>query len=221
MSLIHVILDIPPEIQAGIDAGKYIRYDGVVRDLAGRMVVFLKEAPDISKHVNYATEAMAAAAKSTETGKMVLGFAKSNKYVFIGGAVIATVAIGCSIAHFVKKNKKLKEETIDSIKQCELDFTNSLLAYVEAIRKSEVTEESIDKVLASLKKIEDYRDKGVLNDEFSYENAELVFQIIKGYTEELMKKDDLDMTSDIPLKNDKIIDLQTYLNMQKKVLATG
>ena len=221
MSLEHVILEIPSDIKVGIDAGELIRCGGVVRNLSGRLVVHLKEVPDISKHANYATEAMAAAAKSTGAGKTVFDLAKSNKYVFIGGAVIATVAIGCGIAYFVKKNKKLKEETIDSVKQCELDFTNSLLAYVEAIRKSEVTEESIDKVLASLKKIEEYRDKGVLNDEFSYENAELVFRIIKEYTEELMKKDDPDMTSDIPLINDKIIDLQTYLNMQKKVLATG
>jgi len=45
--------------------------------------------------------------------------------------------------------------------------------------------------------------------------------MIKDYTEKLVQANNLEMPSDIEIKNDKIIDLQTYLNIQKQVFATA
>ena len=36
---------IPPDIQAGIDAGQLVRWGGIVRDLQGRIFTHLKEVP--------------------------------------------------------------------------------------------------------------------------------------------------------------------------------
>lgn len=217
MSVAQVAFDIPPAIQAGIDAGTLIRYGGVVRDTAGHIVKHLKEIP-IPRQANQAAKAVPVAAKNVGVGTKIMNFAKKNKYLLIG-AVIVTAIVG-GVTYFVVKNKKGEDEAV-TIPQCVIDFNTSLMAYINAIRNSKVTEDAIDKVLSALQTIKDNQDKGVLDGDFSYENAELLIKMIKDYTEKLVQANNLEMPSDIEIKNDKIIDLQTYLNIQKQVFATA
>ena len=217
MSVAQVAFDIPPAIQAGIDAGTLIRYGGVVRDTAGHIVKHLKEIP-ISRQANQAAKAVPVAAKNVGVGTKIMNFAKKNKYLLIG-TVIVTAIVG-GVTYFVVKNKKGEDEVV-AIPQCVIDFNTSLMAYINAIRNSKVTEDAIDKVLSALQTIKDNQDKGVLDGDFSYENAELLIKMIKNYTEKLVQANNLEMPSDIEIKNDKIIDLQTYLNIQKQVFATA
>ena len=217
MSVAQVAFDIPPAIQAGIDAGTLIRYGGVVRDTAGHIVKHLKEIP-IPRQANQAAKAVPVAAKNVGVGTKIMNFAKKNKYLLIG-AVIVTAIVG-GVTYFVVKSKKGEDEVV-AIPQCVIDFNTSLMAYINAIRNSKVTEDAIDKVLSAFQKIKDNQDKGVLDGDFSYENAELLIKMIKDYTEKLVQANNLEMPSDIEIKNDKIIDLQTYLNIQKQVFATA
>ena len=70
MAITQIAFKIPPEIQAGIDAGALLRFGGVVRDRAGHIVKHLEEVS--------MPEADNSAGENT-----VVQFAKKNKYFII------------------------------------------------------------------------------------------------------------------------------------------
>ena len=94
------------------------------------------------------------------------------------------------------------------------------MTYVEAIMTGNLTEQVIDKVLIALETIRENQDKSLIDGNFSYENAEILLGMIKNYTNILAETNEFEMPKDIDIKNDKIIDLQAYLSIQKQVFKT-
>lgn len=198
MGVTQVAFDIPPAIQLGLDAGTLIRYGGVVRDQAGHIVKHLKEVPIVENNEGVI--------------KSVMRFAKKNKYALIIGTAITAVAGG--ITYIIYKNKKGEDVKIP---KCVDDFNTALMKYVGAIRKGKVSETDIDRVLATLTEIKINQKKGRLDGDFSFENAELLLDMIKEYTIRLAAANEYVISENLESKNDNIIDLQTYLNVQKDV----
>lgn len=198
MGVAQVAFDIPPAIQLGLDAGTLIRYGGVVRDQAGHIVKHLKEVPIVENNEGVIKE--------------VMRFAKKNKYALIIGTAVTAVIGG--ITYIIYKNKK--GEAV-KIPKCVDDFNTALMKYVGAIRKGKVSESDIDRVLTALAEIKINQKNGRLDGEFSFENAELLLEMIKEYTIRLAAANDYEISENLESKNDNIIDLQTYLNVQKDV----
>ena len=215
MGVAQVEFDIPQTIQEGIKSGSLIRYGGVVRDTAGHIVTHLKEVP-INRQTGVVGKVVSGAQVGANTGDKVLEFVKNNKYLLIGAFVVTSIVGG--VTYITVKNNKKKVQV--AVPQCIVEFNNALMTYVEAITTGNLTEQVIDKVLTALETIRENQDKNLIDGSFAYENAEILFGMIKNYTNVLAETNEFEMPKDIDIKNDKIIDLQAYLNIQKQVFKT-
>ena len=215
MGVTQVGFDIPQAIQDGIKSGSLIRYGGVVRDTAGHIVTHLKEVP-IQRQTSIAGKVVLDAQEGVNTGGKVLEFAKYNKYLLIGAFVVTAIVGGVTYITVQNNKKKVKV----AVPQCIVEFNNALMTYVEAIMTGNLTEQVIDKVLIALETIRENQDKSLIDGNFSYENAEILLGMIKNYTNILAETNEFEMPKDIDIKNDKIIDLQAYLSIQKQVFKT-
>jgi len=218
MGVTQVVFDIPRDIQAGLNAGTFIQWGGVVRDTAGKIVKHLKPLP-VMKDSNNAVKVISKADKLTQSGGKMVDSLKGKKSLIVGTAVVVTATVGGIVYHFVKKKRK-KREYVD-VPKCIVDFNNHLMSYIQEIRSSSVTEASIERVLISLDVIKKQQEDGLIDGDFSYNNAEALLNMIKEYTEKLVKANNQTMPANTTLKNDKIVDLQTYLKIQKNVFKNN
>ena len=214
MGVNQVLFEVPAEIQAGLDAGSLIQWGGVVRDTAGRIVKHLKPL-SVTKNSNNAALKLRRAEELTNTSNKLVDSTSSKKGLLVGGGIVATVAIGVLIHHIVKKKRK-KAEYVD-VPKCIVDFNNHLMTYVKEIRSSSVTEVSIENVLSDLEEIKKRQEEGLIDGDFSYNNAEALLNMVKEYTKKLVEANNQALPPDVKFNNDKIVDLQNYLKIQKNV----
>ena len=217
MGVSQVLFDIPKEIQDGLDAGTLIQWGGIIRDTAGKIVKHLKALP-VTKDSSSAVKVVSKADQLTNSHGKLIDSLKGKKGIVIGVAVV-TITVGGVIYSIVKKKRK-KKEYVDVPKYI-VDFNNHLMTYVQEIRDSNVKEKTIERVLSSLEVIKEKQEKGLLDGDFSYNNAEALLNMIKEYTEKLVEANNQSMPDTVELKNDKIVDLQTYLKIQKNVFRNN
>lgn len=197
MAIKQVAFDIPSAIEKGLEDGTLFRFGGVIRDTTGAIVTHLKEVP-VPK------------AKSNA----ILDFAKNNKYVLIGTAVVTAIAAAVGITYVVVKNKKNEEEKVP---KCLIDFNQSFSEYLDSIKKGSVNEEKIDDIISALKEIQSNQENGYLRIDFSTENVNMLLDMIKDYTIKLAKANSFEIPEHNLDYDDKIAKLQHYLQIQKQV----
>lgn len=198
MAVTQIAFKIPPEIQAGIDAGALLRFGGVVRDRAGHIVKHLEEVS--------IPEADNSAGEST-----IVQFAKKNKYFIIGTAI---AAIAAGVIYVVVKNKKNKEERIP---KCVTDFNESFAEYVDSIKMGAVSEEKIDKVMTALEEIKRNQEKEAITITFSAENISLLLGMVRDYTMKFAEANSIEIQEEDIKEHDEIDGLQHYLKIQKQI----
>ena len=198
MAITQIAFKIPPEIQAGIDAGALLRFGGVVRDRAGHIVKHLREVS--------MPEADNSAGENT-----VVQFAKKNKYFIIG---IAIAAIAAGVIYVVVKNKKNKEERIP---KCVADFNESFAEYVDSIKMGAVSEKKIDKVMIALEEIKRNQEKETITITFSVENISLLLGMVRDYTMKFAEANSFETLEEDIKEYDEIDGLQHYLKIQKQI----
>jgi len=198
MAITQIAFEIPPEIQAGIDAGALLRFGGVVRDRAGHIVKHLEEVS--------MPEADNSAGENT-----VVQFAKKNKYFIIG---IAIAAIAAGVIYVVVKNKKNKEERIP---KCVADFNESFAEYVDSIKMGAVSEKKIDKVMIALEEIKRNQEKETITITFSVENISLLLGMVRDYTMKFAEANSFETLEEDIKEYDEIDGLQHYLKIQKQI----
>ncbi len=198
MAITQIAFKIPPEIQAGIDAGALLRFGGVVRDRAGHIVKHLEEVS--------MPEADNSAGENT-----VVQFAKKNKYFIIG---IAIAAIAAGVIYVVVKNKKNKEERIP---KCVADFNESFAEYVDSIKMGAVSEKKIDKVMIALEEIKRNQEKETITITFSVENISLLLGMVRDYTMKFAEANSFETLEEDIKEYDEIDGLQHYLKIQKQI----
>ena len=198
MAITQIAFKIPPEIQAGIDAGALLRFGGVVRDRAGHIVKHLEEVS--------MPEADNSAGENT-----VVQFAKKNKYFIIG---IAIAAIAAGVIYVVVKNKKNKEERIP---KCVADFNESFAEYVDSIKMGAVSEKKIDKVMIALEEIKRNQEKETITITFSVENISLLLGMVRDYTMKFAEANSFEIQEEDIKEYDEIDGLQHYLKIQKQI----
>lgn len=198
MAITQIAFEIPPEIQAGIDAGALLRFGGVVRDRAGHIVKHLEEVS--------MPEADNSAGENT-----VVQFAKKNKYFIIGTAI---AAIAAGVIYVVVKNKKNKEERIP---KCVADFNESFAEYVDSIKMGTVSEKKIDKVMIALEEIKRNQEKETITITFSVENISLLLGMVRDYTMKFAEANSFETLEEDIKEYDEIDGLQHYLKIQKQI----
>ena len=198
MAITQIAFEIPPEIQAGIDAGALLRFGGVVRDRAGHIVKHLEEVS--------MPEADNSAGENT-----VVQFAKKNKYFIIGTAI---AAIAAGVIYVVVKNKKNKEERIP---KCVADFNESFAEYVDSIKMGAVSEKKIDKVMIALEEIKRNQEKETITITFSVENISLLLGMVRDYTMKFAEANSFETLEEDIKEYDEIDGLQHYLKIQKQI----
>ena len=198
MAITQIAFEIPPEIQAGIDAGALLRFGGVIRDRAGHIVKHLEEVS--------IPEADYSAGENT-----VVQFAKKNKYFIIGTAI---AAIAAGVIYVLVKNKKNKEERIP---KCVADFNESFAEYVDSIKMGTVSEKKIDKVMIALEEIKRNQEKETITITFSVENISLLLGMVRDYTVKFAEANSFEIQEEDIKEYDEIDGLQHYLKIQKQI----
>lgn len=198
MAITQIAFEIPPEIQAGIDAGTLLRFGGIIRDRAGHIVKHLEEVS--------IPEADNSAGEST-----IVQFAKKNKYFIIGTAI---AAIAAGVIYVVVKNKKNKEERIP---KCVADFNESFAEYVDSIKMGAVSEKKIDKVMIALEEIKRNQEKETITITFSVENISLLLGMVRDYTVKFAEANSFEIQEEDIKEYDEIDGLQHYLKIQKQI----
>ena len=112
------------------------------------------------------------------------------------------------------KNKKGEEIKIP---KCVADFNEAFMSYIDSIKKENNSKDKIEKVIVALDNIKKEQIEGNIDIEFLIENASLLIDMIKNYTEKLAEGNSFEITDYEPQNAEEIICLQHYLNIQKQV----
>ncbi|MEA5053259.1 MAG: hypothetical protein VB093_07440 [Propionicimonas sp.] len=191
---------IPPDIAAGLLSGEFIRYGGVVRDTAGRLVTHLKEVS-----IPKPSEEAAAAAFSLLRKPVVL----------ITTAVVGVVAAGVAAVVVVSGRRKR------AMPECVKSYTESLHTYLEAVRSKHLDAEIIDRLIADLDAVKEYSETAKITVDFTTEQSETLVRLVVDYTRQLAAANAVELNEpqdQAPVSGDGVVvNLRHYLEVQRRI----
>ena len=201
MAILPVAFDVPDFIQAELESGSLIRYGGIIRDQAGHIVQHLSEV-DLPGN------------DSAGKAGQLMSFAKKNKGVLIGTAIVVAAAAAAGIGWVISRNKK--NQTI-RIPKCIVDFNSAFQCYITSIQAGTLDQKILDDVLKALEEIKKNQESGGMDITFSVENAQYLVDMVRDYTERLADANSYKMPEHITSNGNTVIDLQQYLSIQKDI----
>lgn len=205
----QVAFEMPTEIAAGILAGKYTQYGGVIRDGAGRIVKHLKPA-DVSDGAN----------KAMQVAAQAVDLAKSNKKVAIGALAVAGVAaVGGAVYAGVTHVRHKKEE---EKRKTEMDAFNATFSdYLRALADEKLSLEKIDALEEAIAALGGDKDDFII--EIEGDQFKSLVRSVHDYTERLSKANgDKGRSAILKLfekKPDDVSGLRECLATQRKILS--
>jgi len=204
--IVQPTFHVPPDIAAGLLSGDFIRYGGVVRDTAGRLVIHLKEIPTPEKAVGEVAKHAALSLK--------------NPWIVVGVGVLTLVAVGGGVVLTVKKRRK---DTEPDVPGCVQSYNLSLRAYLEAIQSGSLEAGIIDRLIADLDAVVAYGEQGNTTVAFSPEQLATLTKVVLEYTGELAKVnnvelDEAEATSE-NAESGVVVNLRRYLEFQRRIFG--
>lgn len=189
---VQVVLDVPPDIAAGLASGDLVRVGGVVRDAkTGQIVKHLGEGRLPAKETAKDVRAIAQRALNTTGGK-----------VGVGIIVVKAVAVGGKAAvDWWNSRRRAK------------DLNMALNAYLDAAKAGQMTVERIDSLSAA---IEAARGGG-LTDLVSI--AEKVVNLVEGYTTALAEANEAVWQAEQSTDVEPLVRLEHSLIEQRRILG--
>lgn len=187
MPIEQIAFVIPPQIEAGLVSGEFIRHGGVVRDTAGHIVTHLKEVPT---------------PKFEKALAEVREFAKANKVVLVTGTVVAAAVGARALAVSIVKRKKIGEA------QRRLDA--AVASYMAAIVARDMNLAVIDELDVALADLKD----AVGLEENDIVNAEVLESLIR-YSREFIEANAPSQLP--KAESAQIVSLEDYLRVQKGI----
>lgn len=195
---------IPPDVATGLLSGDFIRYGGVVRDTAGRLVIHLKEIPTPEKAVEEVAKRAATSIK--------------NPWVALGDGVLMLVAVGGGVLLAVKSRKK---DANPEVPECVKQYNESLRTYLEAIRTGSLEAETIDRLIADLDAVKAYAEGGDATVAFSAEQLETLTKVVVEYTTKLAEANQIELDEPEQVaagaEGNVLVDLRRCLEVQKLI----
>lgn len=208
MAIVQEAFDIPESIMTKILTGDYVRVGGVVRHAVG------SRKGQIVKHLDPID--LKAAEQAQGLGAKIIEFSKDNKKALIvGGTITAVVGSGVIIYHkIINREPKVVSE-----------FRTTLKAYINAIREGSLDIDIINNLLESLINIKEHKNYKKINIKLTTEEIGVIINQIHGYTEKLVSDNSFELTekekANISSDNKNIIDLQNYLEVQKRIFEVA
>lgn len=200
MAVVQEAFDIPADIMMGLLTGDYRRMGGVVRWAVG------PNKGQIVKHLKPIDVKEADAAKGVLAKGVEL--VKANKAAALVGAGTLIVG-GGAIAY-----KKLKNREPAVLKE----FRQALKIYLDAIRTGSLDVGVIDNISEALYALKQHKNYEKFSIQLTAEDIETLVNKIQDYTIKLAADNDIEFEAIKTEKSDDaIINLETYLNVQKRV----
>lgn len=216
MPVIQVDMEIPAEIYEGIISGNLIRYGGVVRDQAGRIVKHLNEVSSRSNNHTQLTKARELPNELSNLHKLKKFASEHKMVIFVAGLVI----IGY-IGYKAYENNKPSKDEINSIQPVSnSNFDVVLKNYLEAINSKNLDETTLDKLISNVDHIIDCDDENVILS-IDAEKFKSILGIVYDYTLVFATLNNVQI-EEMPLpdfddENCVFYKLKKYLDAQKKV----
>ncbi|THG33258.1 hypothetical protein [Naasia lichenicola] len=193
MPVHSVAFVIPPEIQAGLLTGDLIRYGGVVRNIAGQLVIHLKEVPLTQS--------------GRETARRMSGTVR-NPYVLAAAGLGVVVISG--IAGLVLRKHRRAQSLVDR-------YNASFAAYLEAAQGGALEQSSIERLIADLDAVIAAAAGGKVTLGLSTKRSDTLVNLIADYTRQLAVANAVQLPAAIAPRANSVVSLRGYLEMQRQI----
>lgn len=200
MTIQPTIFHVPPDIQAGLDSGDFVRFGGVVRNRLGHIVKHLKEVPVSNS-----------GAVSTAHSRTAL----NNRRAIMIICLSTLAATGAGIATLVAR-KRLETSKLVS------NYNDSIRAYVEAVRDRDLGVDIIQQLMSDLDAVEAQAGIGGVTIDFSTKQAEALVKFALDYTRQLAEANSLDLTEllhQVGTPPSEPVGLRHLLEVQKHIFT--
>lgn len=203
--------DIPADITEKIFGGQLQRIGGVIRvaDGDGKGQIY-KMLDPIDTQYNLPDNA--------SSNRNIVSQSDSNDSrngIIIASIVTAAIAmiIGGIVYYKHKKAKELEKKTYH--------LKSALAEYFVSLSEGDLSSNTIDELMNIINNIDD-KDYSKMNICLSTDDVKNLVFSIHDYTEKLAKDNDITLTDDEKcITNNSIINLQSYLNAQKRILESA
>lgn len=205
MKIVQDVYDIPADIVTKLATGEYRRIGSVIRYAIG------PNKGQIVKHLKPVD--LKTAEQAQGLGFKALQFVKQHKK---GTIITATGAVAISIGVWTYNKVRNKEPKVVT------EFRAALKVYIEAIRKGNMDLDKINDLMDALEKLKQNKDYEKINIQFTTDELEVLVGRIYKYTIKLANDNQVELEEEeLHIPNEKnagaIINLQTYLNFQKRI----
>lgn len=205
MAVVQDAFYIPDDIATGLAIGLYRRIGSVVRYATG------PNKGRIVKHLDSVN--LEAAGQAQGVGVKAFQFVKQHKK----GTVITVVSAAILGTGLVIYNKMKNREPKVLTK-----FRVALRSYIEAVRKGNMDIDKINDLIGCLGALKEYKDYSKISIQLTTEDLEVLVGRIYDYTVKLAKDNDVGLSDEELLQknnSDTIINLETYLKVQKRIFS--
>ena len=188
MPVLQVAFDVSEEIAKQLLSGEAVRYGGVVRDSAGRIIEHLVELEGSGEIVK---EAVKPGSPIAGVANKVFKVVKDNKYVLLG---LGLLAAGAGVAYVIHKNNKNfseAEDTEPEIVQYADDYNKSLDNYYEALMTGKMNKSIIQSLRTHIESLMESIKKDDVTIDFENEEIKKMATVFQNYGDELRKTNNM------------------------------
>ena len=201
MAIVQDAFFIPDDIAIGLATGLYQRYGSVVR---------YATEPNKGQIVKHLEPIDLKAAEQTQgVAVKALQFVNQHKK----GTIM--VAVGAAITGIVVCNKAKNHEP-----KVVTEFRDSLKIYIDAIRTGDMDIDKINNLISSSDALRADKNYSKISIQLTSEEIGVLVRYIYEYTLKLARDNEVEVKADdLEKEKDDIINLQSYLNLQRCIFA--
>ena len=205
MAIVQDVFDIPDDIATKLATGVYKRIGSVVRYAVG------PKKGQIVKHLKPID--LEAVEQAQGFGAKAIQFVKQHKKG-VGIAAAGAAIIGVGTWGYSKwKNREPKVVT---------EFHAAFRVYIDAIRKGNMDIRKITKLMHALEALKEHKNYEKLRIQLTTEELEILVSRIYEYTIKLAEDNSVKLSAnDLCRNKNAIINLETYLNTQKRFFESA
>lgn len=196
MAIVTVKMDVPDNLYTEIMAGKVI-LKGLVKNAGNKR---------IRKHIDLVP--MSAKEQAIQA-------VKANKNIIVGVGIAFGILLVAGITYLFHRNKKKKADDKT------IEFSNSLKAYLSEAKDGQLDYETLNNLIVALEGLQNSKNGNLENLNLSPAQLNTLIKSVFDYTKALAKANDVDV-KDIKKpsrkQKDKVVDLMSYLETQKKII---
>ncbi|MBY3618595.1 hypothetical protein HGO21_03450 [Acinetobacter sp. CUI P1] len=213
MPVIQVPLKMSEEAAFGIATGTKVRHGGTVYHSTGGIFEHLVDAVFSTA----AKEMPVPAAQASESiFSTVTKQLKNPKVIIVTG--LGSVLLGGMIYVKDKNKKKAKQEVAFEKPKCVADYSDSVVAYLDAINSGNV---SLDKINCVIKNVNTIKENKEITMDFAQDKSETLINYVYDYTKKLAEANSyelIDFEKVTSISADTTLTfLRHYLEIQKQI----